>query len=376
MKHVYKKQIIVVLFVFFILSIITITIFWYQFKQKNEPVVEVSNQNTITVSETDEKNAFTLEDPIVEMKNDEFEFLSGGYEDYEKINENSQSRILVYLTLDSNEPVYYTQDWQLDSYDVSTNKEMVIYGTFHTQARIYRIYRYDVSSGTNVLLKEFDISDSAIFTIDHLHLPLSSLELSPDAEHYYLRSYRFDHKNYIGLEYHNFVQATDGGDLVELTISENIYQQYWFSNSEIAFSGAVFAGSGYEESYVQIYNIYTHQIFPTQIPSRGAFSGLSPKINEAATAYAYYDITENHGYACGGSIINLIVLSYPDGNELFKLENLHEVEYRWLINGALEIKYTRIPEVDGEYLPRSKTDQETLDSIQCSKEETMYFEGP
>jgi hypothetical protein len=380
MKNISKKQIIIAtaLVVVFALAIAAIFVFknWSNLSEKTN--VEMTNQEKTveTESGSESSDIVDLKDPIIDWQAGEFVFLSGGYESREAVGEKVAGRILVYLAWDSSDPVYYTNDWQLDSFDISSNKQLVVYATFHTQAKIYRVYRYDVINNTNVLLEDFDISNSEIFTDHHIHLPLSSLEISPDAEHYYLNAYSSTHIASLGLAQDNFVQSTNGGDLIDLNIPKDIYQQYWFSNSEVAFSGANFAGSNYDADYVQIYNINNHLVSSTKIPTRGSFSGLSPKVNPASTAYAYYDITENHGYPCGGSIMDLVVLAYPDGKELLRLENLHELEYRWLADGALEIIYTRIPEVTGEYLPRSKTDQETLDSIQCSKEETMYFEVP
>lgn len=380
MKDISKRQIIIAVFLIaiFTLTIASIFVFKNRLNLSKESVGEtaVQEKNVEVELTQDFSGTSDLKDPIVEMQNGEFKFLSGGHESREDVGNSTGGRILVYLVWDSSDPVYYTNDWQLDSFDISENKQMVVYSTFHTQSKIYRIYRYDVAKSTNTILKEFNISDSQLFTEHHIHLPLSALELSPDAQYYYLHSFNNNHIASLGLSPDIFVQPTTGGDLIEVDIPEDIYQQYWFSNSEVAFSGASFAGSGYNADYVQIYNIYTGLISSTKIPTRGAMSGLSPKINSASTAYAYYDIMENHGYACGGRIMDLVVVSYPDGEELFRLTGLHELEYRWLVNNELEIVYTRIPEVDGEYLPRSKTDQEILDSIQCSQEEVMYFEAP
>lgn len=353
--------------------------FIYQYNTVDESAIDVNNQDAVyeqKAIEESEIDTSYAEGPLVSWQDNEFVFLSGGYESREDVNGRAEGRILVYLAFDSSDPVYYTHDWQLDSYDVSDNKQVVIYSAFHTQAKIYRVYRYDVANNSNTLLSEFDISNSELFTDDHIRLPLSSLKLSPDAQHYYLNTYNNNHIASLGLEQDNFVQSVNGGDLIDLDIPVNIYQQYWFSHSEVAFSGANFAGSGYDADYVQIYNISTGLVSPTKIPTRGAMSGLSPKVNPASTAYAYYDITANHGYACGGRIMNLIVLSYPDGEELFRLDDLHELEYRWLANNELEIVYTRIPEVEGEYTPRSKTNQETLDATQCAEQEIMYFKAP
>lgn len=377
MKKISRKQIIVIVSAVIAISVLAIFASVYKYNKFNDVIIDASNQDVIdekAVAVELEMDFSNLENPIVGWQDGEFVFLSGGYDNIEDVSDGRQTgRVMVYLGWDSRPPVYYTHDWQLDSYDVSSNEQVVIYSTFHTQARIYRVYRYDVGSGENTVLSEFDITDSTIFSVDHSHIPFSTLEITPDAEHYYLYSYSSHFEGSLDLENQNFVQATNGGELTVLDIPENIYQQYWFSNSKVAFSGANFAGSKYEEEYVQIYDIYTHEVSSTKIPTRGSMSGLSPKVSPDSTAYAYYDITENHGYACGGRIMDMVVVSYPDGEELFRLEDLHELEYRWLVDDSLEITYTRIPEIDGEYTPRSQTGQETLDAIKCAEQEVMYF---
>ncbi len=380
MKNILGKHISIIAAVIIALSVLTVFAAVRQFNKVDKSAMTSVGKQDATdnhvVAEKPETEISHLEDPVAGWKDGEFEFLSGGYDGRNDVDGRAEGRILVYLAWDSNDPVYYTNDWQLDSFATSSNKQMVIYSTFHTQAKIYRVYRYDVASDTSTLLSEFDISDSELFTDNHIHLPISSLQLSPDAQHYYLHAYNNDHIASLGLEQDNFVQSTNGGDLIDLDIPVDIYQQYWFTNSEVAFSGANFAGSGYNSDYVQIYNIYSGLVSSTKIPARKAMSGLNPRVNPASTAYAYYNVTENHGYACGGSIMDLIVVSYPDGEELFRLEDLHNLEYRWLMNNELEIIYTPIPEVEDGYTPRSKTDRETLNAIQCAEQEIMHFKAP
>jgi hypothetical protein len=320
----------------------------------------------------EEGDSLDLNDPFVQIKDGQFQFLSGGFASSEDAAINSEAQILVYVTLAS-EPAYYTADWQLDAAVLSNDGKSAIYSTFHTQEKIYRIYRYDSVDDTNKVLAEFDISNSPIYTVGHLHMPLSRLSLAPDEQHYFLISLSSDHENFVGLTYNSFVQSVGGGELVELNIPTTVYQAYWFTNYEIAFSGATFGGAEYTSSYVEIYNINTHEVASTKIPVRGAFSGLEPKINPDASAYVYYDVVVNHGYACGGNISNLVIRSYPDDDILFRLDDLHKVSYRWLNGTELEITYTPTPLPLNEYPRRSQMEDEV---IQCLEERVMIYQVP
>lgn len=361
-----------------IAAIAAISIFFDEFKgfiqSESTPSINIASGTETGIEETQEiADVRDFGHPEVAIKDGQFVFLSGGFEPAETPNEELRDNIYVYPSLTS-DPVYYTADWQLDAFALTGDGKSVVYSSFHTEGRLYRVYHYGVLSGENTLLAEFDISDSPIFTLDHVHLPLSAIALSPDEQYYYLISLRFDHENYVGLEPDSFVQLIDGGEVVVLNLPQQMYQTYWFSNSEIAFSGATFGGSGYDAPYVQIYNIFSHEIVSTLIPSRGASSGLNPRVNPAATAYVYYDVVANHGYACGGQISNLVIRSYPENDILFSLDNLHEVTYRWLNDTELEITYTPTPLPLSEYPRRNKMGPE--DIIQCLEEEVMIYQVP
>ncbi len=305
--------------------------------------------------------------PEVAIEDGQLVFLSGGTEP--AVESGDSDRIQIQI---QEEFVSYTNDWQLDTYTLAANKKMAIYGTFHGEAKLYRVYRYDASEDVSAVLQEFDITDSPIFDIHHTHPPFTIIDLAPDDEHVYVLSRRFDHKNYIGLEPHSFVLPVEGGKIIPLVLPETVYQTYWFTNYEIAFSGATFGGALYTSPYVEIYNINTHEISSTKIPVRGAFTGLEPKINPDASAYAYYDIAADHGYACGGNISNLVIRSYPEDDILFRLNNLHKVTYRWLNNTELEITYTPTPLPLNEYPRRNQMGPE--DTIQCLEEEVMIYQ--
>lgn len=325
----------------------------------NETVVEAVEANT---------EARDIGHPKVTINDGQLVFLSGGTEPADESEDADQ--VLVQI---QKEFVAYTNDWQLDTYTLATNQQMAVYGAFHPGAKLYRVYRYNASTDTSVVLHEFDITNSPIFEIHHIHRPFTKMDLAPDEQHVYVLSNRFDHKYYIGLDPHSFVLSVQDGELIPLALPETVYQVYWFTNYEIAFSGATFGGALYTAPYVEIYNINTHEIASTKIPVRGASSGLEPKINPAASAYAYYDVVANHGYACGGSISNLVIRSYPEGETLFRLNNLHKVSYRWLNDNQLEISYTPTPLPLNEYPRRSQMGSE---EIQCLEEEVMIYQVP
>ena len=306
--------------------------------------------------------------PEVAIENGQLVFLSGGTESTAESTDPDRVQVQT-----QDEFVSYTNDWQLDTYTLAANQQMAVYGTFHPEAKLYRVYRYDASEDVSVVLHEFDITDSPIFDIHHVHTPFTLMDLAPDEEHVYVLSRGFDHKNYIGLEPHSFVLPVDGGEIIPLALPETVYQVYWFTNYEIAFSGATFGGALYTSPYVEIYNINTHEILSTKIPVRGAFSGLEPKINSDASAYAYFDVVANHGYACGGSISNLIIRSYPEDEILFRLDNLHKVRYRWLNGSELEITYTPTPLPLNEYPRNSQMEDEV---IECLSEQVMIYQVP
>ena len=179
--------------------------------------------------------------------------MSGGTEPTDESADADRVQIQI-----EQEFVTYTNDWQLDTYTLAANQRMAIYGSFHPEAKLYRVYRYDAPTNTSVVLQEFDITNSPIFDIHHTHPPFTIMDLAPDEQHVYVLSRRFDHKNYIGLDPHSFALSVQSGDLIPLALPETVYQAYWFTNYEIAFSEATFAGSLYTSPYVEIYNLNTH----------------------------------------------------------------------------------------------------------------------
>lgn len=242
--------------------------------------------------------------------------------------------------------VIKSKDWHLNGFDFTTEKDIVIYSAYQPATERYVIFRFDVAPNSSIPIKEFRISNKH-FTFstrvgqfdgprDFL-IPRANIQISPDNTRFWWRT----PKSKWPVE-NSFILDLEGKNERIVSLPENLAQFYWFSNNELAFGGATYGGAPYNYPYIQIYDINTGKISSTKIPTRGAFSGLEPKVNPASTAYAYSDMTSNSGgYDCGSNIVRLTVKSYPEGEELYRLEDLHYVHYRWLTDGGLEISYQR-----------------------------------
>jgi hypothetical protein len=276
-------------------------------------------------------------------------------------------------------------EWRLDSSVRDRGNNFVIFSAYSISKKEFILYHVDLKQNNSIKpLHTFTFSVSNGFTRDYFRkIPLSitipptitrgyvgghfptPIKISPDSTKIYFASVIPSvGKNILDLQ----------GNLTPLTElpAEGGIDVYWFSNAELAFGGRSTAGSEYNFPFYQVYNIHTKTIKPTKIPVGGGFNGLEPKVNSDATAYASQDVTSNSGWYCGLNILRLIIRTYPDGEEIFTLDNTHALDYRWLSASELEIKFTRAPlykELGAQHAPNATP-------TTCFSEETMIYKLP
>ena len=257
--------------------------------------------------------------------------------------------------VDGNTVSTLNPNWKLDSSSLSSDDKIAIFTAFDLTGQRFVVLKVDLEKSNDIVeLSSFPIIHFTEKNEDYfrkfpstINIPLekrrtgiiweyvpSTVNISPDNTKVLVRP--------IGTAINRAVIDLDGESIDISKIPDGV-EIFWFSNSKLAFGGRSYSGATYDYPHYQIYDIYTKDIDSTKLPIGGGFGGLKPRINPEATAFVSYDIVSNSGWYCGTNIAQAVVRTYPEGDEIFTLDNLHEIDYRWLHNGELEFSYIRAP---------------------------------
>lgn len=275
-------------------------------------------------------------------------------------------------------------NWRLDSSAYASDDSFAIFSAINLAVESFDIFSVDLTSEQVTKHISLPMGELGIRGIDFLSTKVpskieippkklpggtiggyvpSQLSLSPDNSKIYVRS--------LAPRIEKFVFDLEHNTVIDLELPNAPLDIFWFSNDDLAYGGRTTGGSPYNFPYYQIYDIHTMATDTTKLPVAGAFDGFKPRVNPSATAYVNNDVTSNSGAFCSLNVHKVNIRSYPEGEELLTIENLHKVDYRWLHDGNLELRFGRVPEYDKSD-PSAKPDR----SIVCEIEEVLIYTPP
>lgn len=249
-----------------------------------------------------------------------------------------------------------SDEWLLDTAAEPESGSYIFFSAYHIEKKYYGIFRFDTAT-EEVKVFSSQYGDMGYKHYDDFNLFSGArIVFSPDeSKLFFSVSPIFYFKDPI--------QIFDlDGNAFEHEPPPRAVHIKWFSNDSLYFEPDVAPA----DSGQQILNIYTGKISQTKIPAKHRFA----KINPSATAYAYTEgmqVFEGQSYKCGGWFPNLVVRSYPEGEELYRMDGLHKVDYSWNFDGKLKLKYKAI---ESDHM------QMDCDDIDWENYETKLYELP
>ncbi len=233
----------------------------------------------------------------------------------------------------------FDSEWVLDIYDYQEKGPYVIFSAYKDADKYYGIFRFDRATNEVKTLYSQVKQMGAIGYPSFNSFSFARIRVSPDEQKFFFvvpPTFYFS-KNII-------VMDMEGRE-VSFTPPEKAEQLDWFKNTHLSYRPPL---SYREKQYLEIIDITTGVTSTTKIPLNDWSS--NQQVNPSATAYAVVEAHQGkifgQEYTCAGFYVDMVVYSYPDGKELFRIKDLHGAYYRWLSNGELQYVYQKISPED------------------------------